>query len=42
MPKKLEKKLRTEAKRKGFGKVRTNRYVFGTLNRLRKQTRKRI
>lgn len=34
MPKKLERKLAQQAKRKGFGKKRTSRYVYGTLNKL--------
>lgn len=34
MPKKLERKLKAEAKRKGFGKKRTGAYVYGTLRRL--------
>lgn len=33
MPKKLELKLKKEAKAKGFGKTRTNAYVFGTLRK---------
>lgn len=34
MPKKLEAKLKREAKRKGLGKKRTGAYVYGTLRRL--------
>ena len=34
MPKALERKLRLQAKKKGYGKVRTDRYVFGTLRKL--------
>lgn len=34
MPKKLERKLKTEAKKKGFGKKRTGAYVYGTLRKL--------
>ena len=34
MPKKLERKLKAEAKRKGLGKRRTGAYVYGTLRRL--------
>lgn len=34
MPKKLERKLAAEARTKGFGKKRTNRYVYGTMNKL--------
>lgn len=33
MPKDLEQKLKREAKAKGFGKERTNRYVYGTLRK---------
>lgn len=31
MPKALERKLKKQAKAKGFGKKRTNAYVYGTL-----------
>lgn len=34
MPKKLERKLRREAHAKGFGKKRTNAYVYGTLRKI--------
>lgn len=34
MPKKLERKLRATARRKGYGKHRTGAYVFGTLRRM--------
>ena len=34
MPKKLEAKLKREARRKGFGKKRSNRYVYGTLRKM--------
>lgn len=34
MPKKLERKLRAQARTKGFGRARTNRYVYGTMRRL--------
>lgn len=33
MPKKLEQKLKAEAKKKGFGAARTDRYVYGTLRK---------
>ena len=33
MPKKLEEKLKRQAKKKGFGKERTGRYVYGTLRK---------
>lgn len=34
MPKALERKLKKQAKAKGFGKKRTNAYVYGTLREL--------
>ena len=34
MPKKLERKLKAEAKSKHFGKKRSNAYVYGTLRKL--------
>ena len=34
MPKKLELKLKREAKKTGFGKKRTGAYVYGTLRKL--------
>ena len=34
MPKKLELKLKREAKKKGFGRKRTGAYVYGTLRKL--------
>lgn len=34
MPKKLEAKLKREAKRKGYGKKRSGAYVYGTLRKL--------
>lgn len=33
MPKKLERKLKAQAKKKGFGKKRAARYVYGTLRK---------
>lgn len=33
MPKKLERKLKKEAKAKGYGKKRTNAYVYGSLRK---------
>ena len=33
MPRKLELKLKREAKKKGLGKKRTNAYVYGTLRK---------
>lgn len=40
MPKKLEQKLKKEAKKLGLGKKRTGAYVFGTLNKLKKKDKK--
>ena len=40
MPKKLEAKLKREARKKGFGKKRAAAYVYGTLAKL-KAKRKR-
>ena len=34
MPKKLEDKLKREAKKKGFVKKRTNAFVYGTLRKV--------
>lgn len=33
MPLRLERKLRREAKKKGFGKKRTDAYVYGTMRK---------
>jgi len=33
MPKKLERKLKKQARKKGFGKKRANAYVYGTLRK---------
>lgn len=33
MPKKVEQKLKQEAKKKHFGKKRTNAYVYGTMRK---------
>lgn len=40
MPKALERKLKRTAKKKGYGKKRTARYVYGTLAN-RKKRKKR-
>lgn len=37
MPKKLERRLRRTARRRGYGAARTARYVYGTLQNLRKR-----
>jgi hypothetical protein len=34
MPKRLEQKLKREAKKRGFTRARTNAYVYGTLKKL--------
>ncbi len=34
MPKKIERKLKREAKKKGLGKARTGAYVYGTMKKL--------
>lgn len=39
MPRKLELKLKREARKKGFGKKRTARYVYGTLAKLKRRKR---
>ena len=33
MPKALERKLKAQARKKGFGKKRTGKYVYGTLRK---------
>lgn len=33
MPKELERKLKTKARKKGFSKKRANAYVYGTLRK---------
>ncbi len=40
MPKKLKAKLKRQAKKKGFGKERTSKYVYGTLENIKKKKRK--
>lgn len=37
MPKKLEAKLKREARRKGLNKKRTGAYVYGTLAKLKRR-----
>jgi len=34
MPRKFERKLKEEAKKKGLGKERTNAYVYGTMKKI--------
>lgn len=41
MPKALERKLKTEARRKGLGRKRTNAYVYGALRRTGWKPKKR-
>lgn len=36
MPEALERKLKAQAKKKGFGKKRADRYVYGTLSKIKK------
>lgn len=33
MPKEMERKLKAQAKKKGFSKERTARYVYGTMRK---------
>ena len=33
MPKALERKLKTQARKKGYGKKRSDAYVYGTLRK---------
>lgn len=40
MPKKLERKLRAQARRKGYGVRRSQAYVYGTMAKIRKQQRR--
>ena len=37
MPKKLERKLKAQAKKKGFGKKRMAAYVYVTIAKLKKK-----
>ena len=41
MPKKLERKLRATARARGFGKERQDRYVYGTLAKIKAKKRKK-
>lgn len=41
LPRKLELKLKREARKKGLSKKRTGAYVYGTLAKLKKSRRKR-
>lgn len=34
MPKRLEKKLKKEAKEKGFSKEKSSAYIYGTLRKI--------
>jgi len=36
MPKKLEAKLKRQARKKGYGKKRSDAYVYGTLSKIKK------
>ena len=33
MPKKMERKLRQTAQKRGYGQKRTNRYIYGTMRK---------
>lgn len=37
MPKKLERKLKRAARKKGLSKKRASAYVYGTLNKLKRK-----
>lgn len=39
MPEKLKRKLKAQAKKKGFGKGRTDAYVYGTLHKTKKKNK---
>lgn len=41
MPEALERKLKAQAKKKGFGKERTNKYVYGALRKVGWKPKKR-
>lgn len=40
MPKAVEEKLKTTAKKRGYGKKRTGAYVYGTLTKLKRKRKK--
>jgi hypothetical protein len=40
MPKKVEEKLKATATKRGYGEKRKNRYVYGTLTKLKKRRKK--
>lgn len=42
MPKAIENKLKKEAKKKGLSKKRTGAYVFGTLRKIEKHSKRYI
>lgn len=39
MPEELERKLKAQAKKKGFGKKRTGKYIYGTLAKIEGKTK---
>lgn len=41
MPKKIEKKLKQEAKKKGLKGKRAARYIYGTLSKVEKAQKRR-
>ena len=40
MPKKLERKLKAEARKKGFSGKRAGAYIYGTLSKIEKRRKK--
>jgi hypothetical protein len=40
MPKKLERKLKATARKRGYGRARTGAYVYGTMSRLKRRRKK--
>lgn len=41
MPAKAKRALKKSAKKKGFGKERTAKYVYGTLQKIKKKQKKK-
>lgn len=41
MPKKLERKLFRTAQARGYGKERTDRYVYGTLHNIKRRKKRK-
>jgi hypothetical protein len=40
MPKKLERRLKATARKRGYGRARTGAYVYGTLAKIKKRRKK--